>query len=90
MMDEQSKKLAQHFVGLYKVVRLMMEQQSRTVIQVQAISDVIGTSPQFRETLEKALAVAQASQTGQLLSEGLKVIDATIQNLQNEYGPWNN
>jgi hypothetical protein len=89
-MDEGTKKLAQHFVGLYKVVRIQQELLADTVVTANALRAMVCLEPQREEALDAECQEVRASRTGLTLSASLKLIDATIASLQREYGPWDN
>jgi hypothetical protein len=90
MVTQTEKHLAQTIVGLYKFVRLQQEALSRLIVQSEAISEVLTSSPDLKEPFAAAVAKAAAGKTSQWLSASLPIIDATIQSLQNTYGPWTN
>jgi len=87
---ESEKRLAQEFVGLYKVVRLQQEALAKLMLQVEALSDAVSSSPELKKSLDLAIVAVRANRTSQLLAAGLRVIDASIQKLQKQYGPWDN
>jgi len=90
MINEETKKLAQTVVGLYKVIRIQQELLTDTVVTANALRAMVCAVPQQEQVLDAACREVRASHTGRALAASLKLIDVTIASLQRDYGPWDN
>lgn len=90
MISEETKKLAQTVVGLYKVVRIQQELLIDTVVTANALRAMARAAPQQEAAFDASCQAVKVSRTGQVLAASLKLIDVTISSFQHEYGPWDN
>jgi hypothetical protein len=90
MINEETKKLAQTVVGLYRVVRIQQELLTDTIVTANALRAMVCAVPQQEQVWDAAYQEVKASRTGKALAASLKLIDVTIASLQRDYGPWDN
>lgn len=90
-MTEDEKKVAQQLVGLYKVVGLQQETLAKMTVHLLALIAVVQeASPQFAAALSAHEAGAANTPTVRGLNESMRLINVSIQALQDTYGPWDN
>jgi len=86
---EETKKLAQILVGLYKHVRILSEAYAGMSFSVEAMHSLAKSSdPDFEQKFAQMYAACQTTERGRLLAATLQAIDGTIAALQHDYGPW--
>jgi hypothetical protein len=65
-------------VGIYKQLRIQQEMLMETALEVEALSSVLQSSPDFRQYYDKAREAQKNGPTAQKLSVTLQAIDSAI------------
>ena len=68
-------------IGVYKQMRVQQEMLANTALEVEALSSVLQSNPDFREYYEKASGAQKSGVTAKKLAASLKAIDTSIAGL---------